>query len=886
MEIDKITNNIKNLYKTFSEENFIYHFIETFSFYPKNTIARLKGDRNLSNKKNELIWKDKIYYVNCKNIDQDIYLLINSLKQDDIIKKNKIRFIIVTNFDLFLSIDIKTQQSLECNFFELHKFVNFFLPLIGIEKFQTIEESPADIKASNNLGKLYDQILKDNKNFDLEKNRSNINIFFTRLLFLYYSDDSGVFEKNLFLRSISEFTKNDGSDLGQFFYKLFNVLNEKKDRREEYFKKFPFVNGFLFKEKIELPQFTKKTREMIIDNASLDWQNINPDILGSMLQEVVSPEERDNEEMHYTSVPNILKVLDPLILDEIKQNISDFRHDEIKLKKLLKYIYSIKLFDPACGSGNFLIVAYKQLCFLEIEIIKLLREINFSEWQLIMPGIKVSQFFGLEKSHFATETAKLSLWLAEHQMNFFYQDVFEKINPTLPIENNTNIICTNSLTFNWLDLFKKENTNCDLFILGNPPFKSYSKRTPEQKKDVNNYFGRTSKIDYVGMWFLKASDFTNRFYKTKVGFVATNSVNQGEQVQLIWEPILNNNLSIFFAHKSFKWKNNARNNATVTVSIICFSKKKQKENKLVINDKSYNVKNINPYLISAPNLIIKKSRNPIFALPKMTVGEMPRDDGNLLLNLKEKNNIIEKNPNAEKFIRPFVGGEEFIDGKKRWCIWISENNKNEALKIKSINDRVEKVRTYRNSRSNISTKKFANKPYRFVEIRKQELDSIFLPKTSSSNREYIPVGYADKSLILSDALKIIYSPPLYLIAILSSRFHNIWIKNIGGRLETNIRYSTEVIYNNFPIMSLNEDQKKKLSELSLELLDCRDKFFDKNIAFLYNFETMPNSLKRIHQKIDFEVDLLYSKKDFLNDNERLAHLFDIYAKKTLNKELF
>jgi len=887
MQIDKLINNIKNLYKNYSEKDFIYQFISAFDFYPKSTIARLKGDRNLSKKPNELIWKDKIYFINSKNMAIDIYLLADKLKKDKIISKNKIRFLIITNFEKLLSIDLKRNQSLDCKFFELHKFVDFFLPLTGVEKFTTIEESLADIKASQNLGKLYDQILKDNKNFDLKKHRNSLNFFFTRLLFLYYADDSNVFEKNLFLKTIANFTKVDGSDLDNFFYKLFEVLKTKDSKdTAQYLKNFPYVNGFLFKQDIKLPNFTKKTRQMIIDIGSLDWQNINPDILGSMLQEVVSKEEREEGEMHYTSVPNILKILDPLIFNKLKIKIEEANDDENKLKKILKYIYNLKILDPACGSGNFLIVAYKKLCQAEIEIIKKLKEINPNDWLLAMPGMKLSQFYGVEKSHFATETAKLSLWLAEHQMNLFYQNVFEKIKPSLPIEDNANIVCDNSIEYDWKSFFKNEKKESKIYIIGNPPFKSFAKRTQEQKNDVVNYLGKKSKVDYVGLWFLKACDFSEFFIKTKTGFVTTNSIHQGEQVQMIWEKILSKGLNIFFAHKSFIWKNNARDNATVTVSIICFEKKNEKLKQLVVDGKLYNVQNINPYLISAPNIIIKKTKKPIFDLPKMVNGEMPRDNGNLLLNLKEKDEILSDTPSAEKLIRPYMGSEEFIDGKKRWCLWIGVNDLKFAKNIPSVNKRLEKVRSFRLASKNTSTKKFADKPYRFVEIRKQEKDCIFMPTTTSSTREYVPVGYGSKDLILSNALKIIYSPLIYFIAILSSKIHNVWLKNIGGRLKNDVQYSTEVVYYNFPLLKLEEDHKKKLTDLSYKLLDCRDKFFDKTIGFLYNFSSMPNSVKEIHKEIDQCVDRIYSKKSFLNDNERLACLFDIYAKKTLNRELF
>jgi len=887
MQIDKIINNIKTLYKNYSEKDFIYQFIESLAFYPKNTIARLKGDRNLSNKPNELIWKDKIYFVNCKNTETDAHILADELKKDKTISKNKIRFLIITNFDLFLSIDIKTRQSLECKFFELHKFIDFFLPLIGIEKFSAIEESEADIKASNNLGKLYDQILIDNKNFDLKKNRHSLNFFFIRLLFLYYADDSKVFQKNLFLKSISDLSSADGSDLKNFFYNLFDVLKTKESKKKsDYFEKFPYVNGFLFSADIKLPNFTKKTREMIISNASLDWQNINPDIFGSMLQEVVSPEEREGEEMHYTSIPNILKSLDPLFLNKLKEKVNEANNDNKKLKKILKYIYNLKIFDPACGSGNFLIVAYKNLCLIEIDIIKKLKEIEPDEWLLAMPGIKLSQFCGIEKSHFASETAKLSIWIAQHQMNIFYKEVFDVIKPSLPINDNPNIICANSITYEWKNFFLKDPIESKIYILGNPPFKAKSKRNKAQQDDIKYYFGKTRNIDYVALWFLKACDFADYFIETKIGFVATNSINQGEQVELLWEGILKRNFHIFFAYKSFKWKNNAKKNATVTVSIICLSKKKNDQKILVIDEQSFNVKNINPYLISAPNLIIKKTKQNLFSLPKMTIGEMPRDNGHLLLDLKDKNEILTKHPEAEKFIKPFVGGKEFINNLKRWCIWINDKQKKEAENFFLIKKRIEQVKKFRNSSSNLTTVAYANKAYRFVEIRKQEKEAFFLPETSSADREYVPVGYAEKSIIFSNSIKIIYSPPIYIFAIISSKMHNVWIKNIGGKLRNDIRYSAEIIYNNFPVPTIDDNMKDVLTDLSYELLDLRDKFFDKSIAFLYNKRSMPDSLKIAHKKIDDAVDQIYSKKTFSHDNERLASLFDIYSKKTLNRELF
>ena len=460
MKIEDITNNLTETIKNIDEKNFIFKFIESFNF-PKSTISRLKkGDRNSSVTEGELIWRDKLYFINAKNKKDDLYLLINETKSKPEIKKLKVRFIIVTDFSQLLAIDTKTQKSLECKIKDLAKHSSYFLPLIGIDQYQGSEENPADLKAAREIGKLYDQLLIDNKSLDIAKYRQDLNIFFSRLLFLYYADDAEIFEKNLFLQSITEFTDKDGKNLDEFFNKLFEVLNsESRANIPQYFVKFPYVNGSIFKTKIKLPNFTRKTREMIVSSASLDWHIINPDILGSMLQAVVSPEERDDEEMHYTSVPNILNVIGPLFLDILENRIEEAENDEKNLKKILRYIYNIKIFDPACGSGNFLIITYKQLCRLEIRIFRLLLKLSPDEWKMSVSGISLNQFYGIEKSHYAAETAKLSLWLAEHQMNLEFKEVFGISKPSLPISELGNIVCENSITFDWIKFCSMDKKN-------------------------------------------------------------------------------------------------------------------------------------------------------------------------------------------------------------------------------------------------------------------------------------------------------------------------------------------------------------------------------------------------------------------------------------------
>ena len=885
MKIEDITNKLSKLTSKINEHEFIFKFIESFNF-PRSTISRLKkGDRNSSTIEGDLIWRDKLFFINAKNKKEDLYVLINETKSKSEIKKLKIRFIIVTDFSILLAIDTKTQKSLECKIKDLHKHSSYFLPLIGIDQYQGSEENPADLKAAREIGKLYDQLLIDNKNLDINKYRQDLNIFFSRLLFLYYADDAEIFEKNLFLKSITEFTDKDGGNLEEFFHQLFDVLNSKEQKNiPHYFSKFPYVNGSIFKDKIKLPKFTKKTRDMIIDGGSLDWHIINPDILGSMLQAVVSPEERDEEEMHYTSVPNILNVIGPLFLDDLKAKVEEASDNEKALKKILRYIYNIKIFDPACGSGNFLIITYKQLCALEISIFRYLIKLSPDDWKMSVSGISLNQFYGIEKSHYAAETAKLSLWLAEHQMNLDFKEVFGVSKPSLPISELGNIVCENAIKFNWENFCKLENKTEEIFIIGNPPFKGYRARSTQQREDVSDYLQKkSSKVDYVGLWFFKGADFILKYKKVKLAFVATNSVNQGEQVDLIWPRIFNQNVDIIFANKSFKWKNSARNNAVVTVSIIGLALKELKFNKLLFkNDKKINVKFLNGYLLDSKNIIVKSSLSSLFNHPKANLGCISSDNGHLILDSKDKAKLLNENLNSQKFIKPYVGATDFINATKRWCLWIDNKDLDEAKKIKFIQDRLDKVKNYRLQKSDY---KWAEKPHKFVEDRHQENDALFVPTPTSERRNYYPIGYYEKGTVITGPNQVIYKPPLYFFAILSSRMHMLWVETVGGKLKTDLRYSISICYNTFPLPEIDNKTQNILKEISMKILaDEREKHFEKTILDLYDPEIMPKGLLNLHQEIDIIVEKCYQLKPFLNDEEKLKCLFDMYADKSPESE--
>ena len=860
MNIDIIEDNLKKIILKLDKNNFIYDFLLTFGL-PKSSINRLKkGDYNQSKNSNEIIWSKKIYFRNVLE-NEDVHDIIDEILKSSKIEKYKIRFVIVTDYKTFLSRDVKTGDTLDIELSKLDESLNFFLPLIGREKIILDKENPADIRAANQMGKLYDQIIRDNTDYDLDKYRDHLNLFFTRLLFLYYADDSEIFNKNQFLNSITKFTEKDGSDLKTFFNNLFSVLNiEDRLNTKSYLKDFPYVNGNLFHGKIILPEFSKITRQMIIDGASLDWHLINPDILGSMLQAVVSPDERDEDEMHYTSVPNILKVIKPLFLDDIERKIELAGNDEFKIKKILKYIYNIKVFDPACGSGNFLIIAFKQLCLLEIKIFEKLLEINPNDWRMSVSGISLNQFYGIEKSHYATETTKLSLWLAEHQMNLLFKNIFGVIKPSLPLSETGVIICENSISIDWQDFCKFEKKTSFIYIFGNPPFKGSRKQNLLQKKDVYNsirHIHGFKRLDYVSLWYFKASKFVENTKHSLSCFVSTNSICQGEHVSLLWPEILKN-VEIIFAVKTFKWKNNAKDNAGVSCVIVALGKKDNKKKILIDGPSILETNYISPYLTTNNNINVSKRANHFLKMiPEMIYGNMPLEGGFLKLNQREYVEILNQNEKIQKFIRPLIGGSEFINGTKRWCIWIDDKDLNDALKIPEIKLRIEKVKKFRKSGGDVA-KSLVNRSHQFRYRHEAKKNFLLIPCTSSSNREYLPVGFFDKRYISMNSAQIINDPPLFIFSILSSKIHMLWVKSVGGKLETNVRYSSGLCYNTFPLNELTNDEIKKLENLSLKIIDEREKFSDQTIAKLYSSD-MPNSLKRVHEINDNFVDKIIFK---------------------------
>ncbi|WP_245189472.1 class I SAM-dependent DNA methyltransferase [Lunatimonas salinarum] len=605
-----------------------------------------------------------------------------------------------------------------------------------------------------------------------------------------------------------------------------------------------------------------------------------------MIQAVISPEHRGGMGMHYTSVPNIMKVIEPLFLNELYEAFEAAKGNPKKLNELLYRLSKIKIFDPACGSGNFLIIAYKELRKLEILILKEKAKLSgkVGSGSLNFGGdfvsqISLSNFYGIELDDFAHEIAQLSLWLAEHQMNVEFFKEFGQTSPTLPLKESGNIVHGNACRLDWEKVCPKK-PDSEIYILGNPPYLGARMQGVKQKQDMDQVFSFLSNyrdLDYISVWFFKGAKYITK-NRSKVAFVTTNSICQGLQVGLLWPHILDQGISIFFAHTAFKWSNNAKDNAGVTVAIIGISNEDGAQKRLFTDDRFKLVKNINPYLIEGGNSIILRRSKPISEFPEMSFGNMPNDGGGLILNEDEKQEILKKYPDANKFFRRLVGSAEYIRGIDRYCIWLNNKTLEEAMLIPPITERIEIVKNHRLSSKDAGTNKLAKRPHQFRDRKEANYTQIIMPSVSSERREYIPTGFLDKNIVVSNLGLVVYDGESWILGVLTSKMHMIWTKSVGGYLGTSIRYSKDIVYNTFPFPEITKERKEEINQCVFRILGEREKHPEKTLAELYDPDKMPAGLRAAHEANDEVIERCYRSKPFDSDEERLEYLFKLYEK--------
>ena len=832
---------------------------------------------------------------------------LEQLKTNIQIIKAAPKIIAVSDGKSILAYDLREKDTYENQLERLPSDFTFFYPLMDVERVHYVEESPADIKAAEKLAKLHDELRAYNE-FRSNDDLHDLNIFITRLLFCFFAEDTGIFEENLFTSSIQRYTKEDGSDLSDYLAHTFNIMDVSLRSREtlSIIKQFPYVNGGLFSKHIQIPQMGAKARRIIIECGELDWKDINPDIFGSMIQAVVNPEERANQGMHYTSVPNIMKVINPLFLDELRgeyNKLNEFYeqrkqmlqlgainqkqfYEDLKpvIKKgnaLLKRMSQMKFFDPACGSGNFLIITYKCLRFLEMDILALQQKCTPQGEILFVDNsvISLNQFYGIELLDFPHEVAMLSLWLAEHQMNTKLNENFGVNTKALPLKNITQIVCGNACRIDWNSVCPHTPEE-EVFIFGNPPYLGARLQNEEQKADMEYAMGKDiayNNLDYISTWFHCGTQYIENSV-ARLAFVTTNSICQGEQVALLWPSILGKGVEIAFAYNSFKWSNNAKNNAGVTCVIIGLTARNQSQKVLFDDDKQKIVTSINPYLSEGSANIVEKRNTSLSGFSNMSFGSMPNDGGHLLLDEYEKEQLLLEDSRTESLIHPLLGALEFIRGEKRYCLWITDDLLPLALSIKPVWLRIKKCRESRASSKRANTNALADKPHQFGEIRYKDSNCIIVPGVSSEQRKYIPIGYLDAGTVITNSAFAVYDAPLWLFGVLTSAMHMVWVKTVGGKLETRYRYSAQLCYNTFPFPKISAEKKKEIESAAEEVLITREYYPEKTLAELYDPDKMPQDLREAHAKLDDIVESCYPGYPFASDEARLECLFKLYEK--------
>ena len=752
-----------------------------------------------------------------------------------------------------------------------------FFPLGGHERYVPTKEKLADVRATRFISRFHDAVRDVNPTWTTEADRHALNIFMARILFCLFSDDVGIFDKDVFEKAVRQSTKADGTDLAEFLEGAFLHMNTPEDCRPSETKgwsKLKYVNGSLFADSVPIPALDGRCRKLLLDCAGLNWKLINPDIFGSMLQAVVDVEKRGELGMHYTSPSNIMKVLEPILLDPLKAELERAGRNKGKLRAFLDRLGRIRVFDPACGSGNFLILAYKEMRAFEVEALRRIAEVRLS-------GIQLEQFYGIEIDDFACQAARLGLWIAKYQCDQQLELDLGQRTDFLPLQKAGVIVKGNAAKEDWLAVCP-QSEKATTVVVGNPQFKGSKHQTKAQREDMKAVFaGRVPKwgeLDYVAIWFLKGADYA-RETGAPFAFVSTNSIVQGASVGTLW-PFLLDGLEIVFAHRSFKWSNLAAHNAGVTCVIVGMGLSSGVPKRLFDGDTRRDVDVIGPYLAPGVTTIVTKRSTPLSQdLQPMVFGNMPNNGEALLLDRDERDTLIREHAKAERFIRRLYGSQELMKGIERWCVWVRPDEVTAANAIPSLAERFVRVREKRLASSDASARKMAETPWSFREQNEAQSHTIMVPRVSSENRYWLPVDVMDQTAIVHDRLFGIYDGTVWQAAVLSSRLHRVWLETVGGRLKEDPSYSNQLVWNTFPLPPLSERRKRDLEEHWWEIdLARKEAGFGRSLGELYAPKTMPHALRRAHEELDETIETIFGSRRYRSDADRIEHMLQLYER--------
>jgi hypothetical protein len=903
----------------FDHVEFPYSFLAAFG-NKDTTIKRLRtGNNNASDVPGGVLLRNNIHLAVCAS--DNVGATLASLRESIATTKAKAKFILATDGQNLEAEEIFSGETIACAFADFPNHFGFFLSLAGISTIQEIKDNPIDVRATGRLNKLYVELLRENPDWAKAERRVDMNHFMARLVFCFFAEDTDIFNgRGLFTQTVDQMSERDGSNTHEVLSEIFRAMNVSTrhnglpDNRHRqaaglrpWADQFPYVNGGLFSGSTEVPRFTRMARTYLLHAGSLNWRQINPDIFGSMIQAVADDEERGALGMHYTSVPNILKVLNPLFLDDLRAQLEAAGDNKAKLLNLRKRMARIRVFDPACGSGNFLVIAYKQMREIEAEINRRRSESH------LRSEIPVNNFRGIELRDFPAEIARLALIIAEYQCDVLYRGQKDAVAEFLPLDAENWIICGNALRLDWLsicpptgtgvklvadDLFGTpleqkeidfENEGGETYICGNPPYIGRKYQTDDQKAELNTVFrGRTKdtlSLDYVTGWFMKAADYM-AVTVADAAFVTTNSICQGIQVSAMWPTVFADGVVIRFAYQSFKWANLASHNAGVTVVIIGLSKRRSLVKRLyTVGDENTasirEASNINPYLVPGDNFFVMPNTKVSDARASMQFGNHPYYANDLMLQAEEARALIRDDPRSKEFIRPLYGSKETIACAPRSCIWITEQTLMKAKTIPTVWQRVEGVKRARKVKtSDAQAMKLLDTPHRFRDQFEAKKSLLVVPIVSSENRNYLPVDLLAADAIVHNKAFALYDAPLWNMSLIASRLHWVWIGTVCVRMRTDFSYSNTLGWNTFPVPTLTEQNKADLTRCAEDILLAREAHFPATIADLYDPDTMPENLRYAHERNDEVLERIYIGRRFKNDTERLEKLFELYTKMT------